>query len=214
MRMTSKEKWEKRNWLLFLVGYFAIGYVIINWINEGRSHYFNVALPGESEIPYVSVFIFGYLFVYISILILYFLVDDVDVWRRAVLSYLVLTTLCYIVFLAFPVKVVDRPEVAGMIMHTWVDQVARAYFVLDRPYNALPSIHASYPTLATLLIWRSRPVWRYIFLGMTITICVSVIMVKQHYVMDVITGVAAAFASYYAVRATRRLWHPWFERTA
>lgn len=206
--MTNKEIWEKRNWFLFLIGYFAIGYVVINWINDGRSHYYDVALPFESNIPFISFFIMGYLFVYVSMLALYFLIDDISLWRRAVVAFLVLTSLCYIVYLVFPVQMIDRPVVSEMIMRSWIDKVVRAYFVVDRPYNALPSIHAAYPTLATLVVWRTSPRGRWILLAMTALIAISVVLVKQHYIMDVVAGIAAAIISYVLVIKTERWWYP------
>lgn len=208
--MTNEEKWQKRNWFLFLIGYFAVGYVAINWINEGRSHYYDVALPFESQIPFSSFFIFGYLFVYVSMLYLYLIVDDIELWRRAVVAYIVLTTLCYVVYLVFPVQMVGRPEVSSMIMRTWIDKVVRAYFVLDRPYNALPSIHAAYPTLAVLIVWRTAKVGRWVLLAMTAGIAVSVVLVKQHYVMDIVAGIAAAIIAYVLVLKTERIWRRWF----
>jgi membrane-associated phospholipid phosphatase len=206
--MTNEEKWEKRNWFLFLIGYFAIGYVIINWINEGRSNYYDVALPFESRIPFISFFILGYLFVYISVFYLYLIVDDIKLWRRGVVAYIVLTSLCYIVYLAFPVQMVDRPDVSDMIVRNWIDKVVRAYFVLDRPFNALPSIHAAYPTMAVLVVWRTAKVGRWVLLAMTLLISVSVVVVKQHYVMDVVAGIAAAIIAYLLVIKTKRWWYP------
>lgn len=208
--MTLAERWEKRNWFLFIIGYFAIGYVLINWVNESRAHYFDVAFGFESSIPFVSFFILGYLFVYVSMLVLYFLIDDIRLWRRAVVSFLFLTSVCYAIFLLLPVKMTDRPEVREMVVRTIFDQIARFYFVVDRPFNALPSIHASYPMLATLLVWRTAPVGRWVLVAMTAIIAVSVVLVKQHYIMDVTTGIFAAFICYYVVLKTEHLWHRWF----
>jgi len=210
--MTSKEKWEKRNWLLFLSGYFAIGYLVINWFNESRSYYFDVAFPFERHIPFIPFFILGYLFVYASVLILYLLVNDIILWRRTVVSFIVLTTLCYIIFLIFPVRMTERPEVADMIVRNLLDKIARFYFVIDRPYNLLPSIHAAYPTLTTILAWRAALIGRWFLLAMTVIIAVSVVLVKQHYIMDVVAGIFAAFISYYVVAKTEKVWSSWFAK--
>lgn len=212
--MTNKEKWEQRNWFLFMIGYFAIGYVLINWFNENRTHYFDVVIPGERGIPFVPIFILGYLFVYISIAYLYALIDDIVLMHRAVVAYLLLTTLCYGIFIAFPVKMDIRPEVASMEMRGWIDYVVRAYFVVDRPYNALPSVHVSYPTMATFLVWRSRPIGRWVLLGMAVFTAISVVLVKQHFVMDVITGALAASLCYLLVTQTEGFWSRLFKKDA
>lgn len=211
--MTPKEKWEKRNWFLFVIGYFAIGYVAINWINEFRLHYYDVVLPFETKIPFIPTFIFGYLLVYINIIVIYLLADEIELWRRTLVSYIFLTTLCYVIFLVFPVKMVHRPELEGWVPVNVIQALARAYFIIDRPYNALPSLHVSYPMLATFLVWRTRPVWRWILLVMTIITSVSVVLVKQHYILDVITGAAAAMITYWTVVKSECWWRRFFKES-
>lgn len=209
--MTRKELWEKRNWFLFLIGYFVIGYLPLNWFNESRSYYYTVAFPFERDLPFIPAFILGYLVVYGSIVILYFLVDTIGLWRRAVVAHLILMTVCYVVFFAFPVRMIERPAVDDIVVRSLIDVFARTYFIIDRPYNLMPSLHAAFPMLGTLLVWHRRPVGRYVLMTTTIITCVSVVLVKQHYIMDVVVGLAAAALAYVTARKTERIWLPWFE---
>ena len=163
--MTKKEKKEKRGWFLFMVGYFGVGYI------------------------------FGYLLVYLSVVTAYLVIDDMENWMRTVRSFLIATTIAYILFLALPVRMEMRPELAanGGISE-WA---TRLYYAVDLPYNCFPSLHVTYPVLATLIVWRTKPVMRWAFLAMSVVVSVSVVLVKQHYIADVVAGAANAAAGLY-----------------
>ena len=105
--MTKMEKREKLNWFLFLIGYFTAGYLAINWFSQMRYNFFDVSFGFESSIPFVPAFIFGYLLVYLSVGLIYVIVDDMEDWHCGVMAFLISTTLAYIIFLAFPVRM-DR----------------------------------------------------------------------------------------------------------
>lgn len=193
--MTKKEIKEKRGWFLFMAGYFAVGYMLINRVSQSRSSFFDVSMPFEGDIPFAALFIFGYLLVYLSVVAAYLVIDDMEDWMRVVRSFLIATTIAYILFLAFPVKMEMRPELAaGGGISEWA---TRLYFAIDLPYNCFPSLHVTYPVLATLLVWRTKPVMRWIFLVMATTVAISVILVKQHYIADVVAGAANAAAGLY-----------------
>ena len=193
--MTKGEKREKRGWFLFMAGYFAVGYMLINRVSQSRSGFFDVSMSFEGDIPFAAIFIFGYLAVYLSVVTAYLVIDDMEEWMRTVRSFLIATTIAYILFLAFPVKMEMRPELtAGGGISEWA---TRLYFAIDLPYNCFPSLHVTYPVLATLIVWRTKPVMRWIFLAMATTVAISVILVKQHYIADVVAGAANAAAGLY-----------------
>lgn len=206
--LTLKEKIEKRNWFFFLVGYFVGGYLLINWINQFRSHYFDVSFSFEQSIPFIPAFIFGYILVYFSVLLLYFLIDDIDDFRRAVVAYLLMTTVHYIFFLAFPVRYELRPDLisaAGFGVG-----VTRFYYIIDMPHNCFPSLHVAYPALAALISWRHHRYSSWLFIVMTIIISASIVFVKQHYILDVVAGAATAIFLYFIVIKTEKLWRGFF----
>ena len=204
--MTKQEKREKLNWFLFMIGYFTAGYLAINWFSQARFNFFDVSMGFESRIPFIPVFIFGYLLVYLSVVLIYLIIDDMEDWHRGVIAFLTATTLAYTIFLLFPVKMEARPEIWQVTGSSFSDAVTRFYYYIDAPYNLFPSLHVTYPTLATLVAWRNHKIMRWVFAAMALVVAVSVVMVKQHYIADVVAGFAnAAVCFAFAIYAERWL---------
>ncbi len=100
------------------------------------------------------------------------------------------TTIHYLFFIFYPVKMVWRPEITNPSnVFEWL---AKFIFSLDNTYNCFPSLHVAYPTLATFLSWRFVPRMRYLFFLMTVITALSVVLVKQHYLLDAVAGVMVA----------------------
>jgi hypothetical protein len=64
---------------------------------------------------------------------------------------------------------------------------------------AMPSLHAAYPTLAFLFARRQfgRPAW--LMLLYAIGVWISVVYLADHYVVDVLAGIAYAFVAYLVI---------------
>ncbi len=184
--MTPEQRREKRNSFLFMLGYFTFGYLALNWLSQQRTSFFDLSFAFEHDIPFVPEFIFGYILVYFSILLSYLVLKEWQDWRRATISFLLCTSVAYLLFLILPVRMTMRPELVGAAGIS--NAVSRLYYVIDLPYNCFPSLHVTYPTLATLLAWRHHRIARWVFMTMAIVVAASVVLVKQHYVADVVAG--------------------------
>lgn len=197
--MTTEQQREKRNGFLFMLGYFTFGYLAVNWLSQHRAGFFDLSLPFEHQIPFVPVFIFGYILVYFSVFLGYLVLKEWQDWQRAMTSFVLATTVAYIIFLLLPVRMSMRPELAGLtgISNT----VSRFFYLIDLPYNCFPSLHVTYPTLATLAAWRHHRAMRWVLLAMTLVVATSVVLVKQHYIADVVAGfINAGLCFWVAVR--------------
>jgi membrane-associated phospholipid phosphatase len=204
--MTKRERREKLNWFLFMIGYFTAGYLAINWFSQTRFNFFDVSFGFETSIPFIPAFIFGYLLVYLSVGLIYAIVDDMEDWHRVVIAFMASTTLAYIIFLAFPVRMEVRPEIWQVTGSSVSAAVTRFYYYIDAPYNLFPSLHVTYPALATLVTWRNHRRMRWAFMVMSIVVAFSVVLVKQHYIADVVAGFANAGVCFaFAVYAERWL---------
>ncbi len=95
-----------------------------------------------------------------------------------------------IIFFAFQTQIVRAEVRAGNIF----DDLVLFVYSLDNPVNALPSLHVSLSTLATLFVFlRNKKLGLYIS-PVTILIILSTVFIKQHAVLDVFAGLIMAFA--------------------
>ena len=210
--MTHAEIIEKRKMFALLTLYWTIGYLGCNWLNTYRGVTYEVSFLFERDIPFVPAFILGYVLVYVSIIMLYLLSDTIELFRRAWMGIFILSTGSFIIFLLFPVRMALRPEIDAWETRTILDWWAKLYFMIDKPYNTIPSLHAAFPTIAVLLVWKTHHVARWFLLAMMAVIMVSVIFMKQHYIMDVLAGAAAAVIAYSVTLRTEPRWRKWFEK--
>jgi membrane-associated phospholipid phosphatase len=206
--MTIQEKRAKRNWFLFMLGYFSFGYMFLNWLASGKTVHYDLSLAFENQIPFIPAFILGYCCVYLGMFVAFFVIDTVQDWQRTVVCFLIMTTACYVTFYFFPVKMSMRPDLAG---HDGIFySITRFIFAIDLPYNCFPSLHVAFPTFATLVAWKNHKTARWTLLAMAVIVMVSVVLVKQHYIADVLAGVAVSLGSFAITVKTERLWKGFF----
>jgi membrane-associated phospholipid phosphatase len=113
--------------------------------------------------------------------------------RRTFLAYLTVWISAYACFVAYP-TVAPRPdEVMANGFGAWG---LSFLYSADPPYNCFPSIHVGHSFVSALTCFRVHR-----RLGIVATICaafvaLSTLYTKQHYVVDVIGGIALAYAGY------------------
>src|SRR5690606_1524274 len=71
--------------------------------------------------------------------------------------------------------------------------------------------HAAFPVLLTLLCFRHFGRWGWVMLAYAGAVTFGIVYLGEHYVVDVVAGVALAVAAYLAAYHWRRL-DPWLDR--
>lgn len=188
--MENNRIWSRRIATLLLVAYFIFGYLPINQFNVARGIFHTVGLPGEDKIPFLIPFILGYCLVYASFLFVYFASPDWEVFKKAAWGYFWVTTLHYVIFLIYPVKMIWRPEIVDP--HTFFQYLAWFFFKIDQPYNCFPSLHVAYPTFAAIFSYRFLPRVFWVNLALALLTAFSVVVIKQHYILDAVAGAGLA----------------------
>lgn len=192
--------------LLLLVTFYTVGYLGINRINDYRSHYYDVSLWFEKLIPFVPAAIIGYSFVFLLIIILFLVIDNMpDFWDMCI-RFFNMSLLCFIIFLIFPVRMDLRPEVG--LADGWIMELVSFYFWIDHPYNLFPSMHLSASFFAAFYCMRKGRILGWITMIMALTVGVSVVLLKQHYIMDVVAGLFVGwFCSFFSLKKIKsRFW--------
>lgn len=154
-----------------------------------------IPVVGPFAVPYVSL----RPFIYLSAVL--FLVFRVRAYRSAAVSMIVVLLVSY-AFYAFLQTYIDRPAIAG---DDPFSRMIRDVYASDQPYNDFPSLHAS---LSTIFAIHWLRVDRRLGLPIAIwaaLIVLSTVFVKQHYVPDVVAGVAlASVTSWWSLRMLAR----------
>ena len=185
--------------LILLVSFYTIGYLGINRINEYRDHYYNVSLMFEKYIPFVPSAIIGYSLVFVLVALLFLVIDNMpDFWDMC-LRFFNMSLLCFVIFLIFPVRMDLRPEVT--MANDWITQLVCFYFWIDHPYNLFPSMHLSASFFAAFYCMRKGRIIGWIAMIMAMIVGVSVVLLKQHYIMDIVAGFTVAwFSSFFSLK--------------
>jgi hypothetical protein len=122
------------------------------------------------------------------------------------LGLLWLTAVAQVVFLLLPAEVKLRDQVwSGLTApgtSTCWSAIYRGLYLLDCPFNSWPCLHTAQPLLIqlTLAHWhrqthRLLTAAGWVWWGL---LTVSILTTKQHYVWDVVTGIALALGTWYA----------------
>lgn len=124
--------------------------------------------------------------------------------RRAFLQYmgtlLTMSFAAFVVFLLFPTAppwwAAYHGDFSGMdriFAHTLVSHLDALYASLaPNPFAAIPSLHAAYPFLGFLALRRVWPRAGWIALGWAAVVWLTVVYLGEHYVVDVVAGIAWA----------------------
>jgi len=163
--------------------------LIYEQLNHGPSRIF-LQTPLDRALPVVPIFAIPYvsLIPYIGVSLLVFLFLRVRVYRSAAVAMIVVWFISYACYF-FLQSYVARPNISGTDPFSGL---IRSIYASDQPYNDFPSLHTSLSTIIAIHWWRidrrlgiAAAIW-------TALIVASTVLVKQHYLADVIGGLALA----------------------
>jgi membrane-associated phospholipid phosphatase len=172
---------------------FAVVYFGTNWITSQRTGNHRLFFEWELAIPFVP----GMIYVYASLLIL-LLLPALTLTRRQLpaLARAMLATLLVAsaIYLLLPADLgFERPGyVPGY------DAIYQALYSLELPHNLVPSLHIATSALLIAAVLHNTSS-RWIRLGLILwcmLICVSVLLVHQHHILDVISGLLLGIVNY------------------
>lgn len=170
-----------------MFGAWSGGYMAVGWWTADRAT-FSVAVALDAAIPLVPEFVLIYVAVYPLVLLPFLLARDAEQFWPMVRAYGVVLATCYLVFLFFPVALHHPP----LAEEDFGSGILALVYRSDPPTNCLPSTHCAMSLLAAICLYRiSRPVGWWA-LAVAVSIGVSTLFTKQHYVLDILAGWAVA----------------------
>jgi membrane-associated phospholipid phosphatase len=144
-------------------------------------------------------------------------------WRRShywrfVASYLLLTYAGFVTYILYPMappwlaagqgRIPEVSDILGTVQYGALANpivLATRYFH-PNPVAAMPSLHAAFPLLVWLVLWRTWPKWGWALIVYPLAVAFSVIYLGQHYAVDVLAGWG------YAIAAFAVIWLPKFNQ--
>lgn len=192
--------------------YFGRGVLGTGWVNAGISLVLAVAIyfaneiyfilnhgpavwnlrtPLDAALPVVPPFVIPYVsldpLVYFTLIV--FLLFRTKIFQSAALSMLVAFFISYLFYFFFQTEVI-RPALTGNDLFM---RMIRDVYAGDNPFNDFPSLHTSVSTILAIHWLRLDHRAGVVACIWAALIVASTVLVKQHYVADVVGGLLLAF---------------------
>lgn len=174
-----------------------IAYGLSKVIVSDAVHY-SLLLPIDKALPFVPEFIIIYIAAFAQWIAGFLLIarEGKKFCYRFFAAEITAKLICFIFFLFFP-TMIERPEIAGT---DFCSRLCAMIYAIDTPVNCFPSVHCLESWVcfrSSLLLTNTakrgnRFRYGYIIFSavMTIAVFASVVLIKQHFILDIIGGVA------------------------
>jgi membrane-associated phospholipid phosphatase len=174
----------------------AVGVYFTNTIYDLLNHgpaVMNLRTPLDAALPVVRPFVIPYVslnpVVYFTLIV--FLLFRTKVFHSASLAMITAFLVSYLFYFFLQTEVI-RPVLTGTDLFT---RMIQGVYATDNPFNDFPSLHTSISTLLAIHWFRLDRRLGYVAAFWTALIVASTILIKQHYVADLIAGLLLAFGA-------------------
>lgn len=183
-------------WGLQAVVYLLPRLLVTGWYVPGLAAW-------DADIPYVPAFVVFYIGAFVQWIVYYWhlAVEDTALSWRLFASHAFALLVCAVCFFALPFTI-ERPAIEGGGIIAWLLGIV---YAVDPPTRLFPSLHClvSYLcTRRTLALKTTKPLVKAGSVAFTVLVCLSTVLIRQHYAVDVVAGVALAEISFQVVHAT------------
>jgi membrane-associated phospholipid phosphatase len=183
-----------RNAIVSLVLAAAIYFTneIYDLLNHGPAVW-NLRTPLDAALPVVKQFVVPYVslnyVVYFTLI--FFLLFKTKIFHSASLAMITAFFVSYFFYFFFQTEVM-RPVLTGTDLFT---RMIQNVYAGDHPFNDFPSLHTSVSTLLAIHWFRFDRRAGIIASIWAVFVVISTVLIKQHYVADVVSGLLLAFGA-------------------
>jgi membrane-associated phospholipid phosphatase len=173
------------------IGYFSIGV----WTHQSRL--FDPSTTLDACIPFVGWAVWPYLLGLVGLVLPAVIIQSRALFLRTVVAYATVMTLSFSVFILLPTDAAKlRLHASTFYLDSPTAWAVGTLYAIDPPTNMLPSLHVSLATAAALAVSEEYAGYRTLtFVGWAI-LAASVCAVKQHSVLDVLSGTILGLISF------------------
>jgi membrane-associated phospholipid phosphatase len=172
---------------LTLFGWLIL-YFFVNRLQVNPDRRIDLGIELDRKIPYLPLFALAYFSTYVFVLQPFFILSDARQFHWMLTSFVSISILSSLIHATVPSKIerVERVTVGGL--SGWM---LALFQKTCKPYGNFPSMHVglSVPVVAVNFI-SGGPVVGGVMLVWAVLIAVSTLFTKQHYIFDVLAGVA------------------------
>lgn len=170
--------------------YFAMYFLTENLIPASKCHPIHCAL--DDLIPFEELFVIPYVFWFVLVagLLLYYLLYNIDSFKRLQIFIIITQVIAMTVYILYPSRQDLRPD--SFARHNFLTWIVGFLYAFDTPTGVCPSLHAGYSfgILSVALKDREIPrVWKGVLMLIVSTICCAVCFIKQHSAVDVAAAI-------------------------
>lgn len=199
---------KKHKRLLCILIYCALGAVYFAVLYLGKGHHV-IGTALDEKISFIPAAVIPYVlwYLYVPLPMLYMSFKDEEIFVRQMKTLFTGMVIANIFFLIYPTSIDFRPDtVEGGGILRWL---CRLIYAVDRPVNVFPSLHCYEATAIQLSTFGGDHSRRHRALKaasgvLCILICLSTVFMRQHSVLDLISGCGLAAVIYFIVRKTEK----------
>ncbi len=194
MQLPTIQKIQKNAGYYLVAGItFALVYGVLNYWTAQRPEKVRLYLDWEVQLPFIPGFIYGYLSV-----ILLFLLPLCSLTERQIralcVAFVTATIVAGAIYFVLPAELAHQrpamlpePQLLYGILYT-----------LALPHNLFPSLHITYSTLILLAIanQEANTAWSTIAVVWMLIIVLSVVLIRQHQLIDIAGGWLLGWLTY------------------
>jgi hypothetical protein len=173
--------------LAVLIFYFST-----NQLTGGRQG-ITLVTPVDAVIPFIPAAIFGILLFLPLFFLPFLIVTDRILLGRIAWGIIICITLVIFVYLALPTRV-PRPGIPTQ--ENFLYWLVAFLYVIDNPVNCLPGLSLTISIFITYSLWPLGRLAGWASLAATTIIAISSLLLRQHYLADVLASLILAYLVY------------------
>ncbi len=161
----------------------------------------------DTNFPFINIFIIPYVIWYLMIFLIpyIFYKKDKNTFVKYLLCYLITIIIANIIYVIYP-SVVLRPNIDTTI---FLNKLVNLIYAVDSPaLNCFPSIHCAISMMFILYSFSCKNLnikSKILVLIISILIMLSTLFIKQHVILDLVSGNIIALIIYFILKNNTKL---------
>lgn len=207
----KKHKHIIYSYLILIVLQFST-YYLTQIINKDRMMYDLTIKWFDDKIPFIPFFVIFYVMAYALWAITPFLLRNIEIhkYNKWFLAVIIMYLITFITYIIIPTTI-QRPLIEGDSFFEYCVNLIYLSDSPEKPTNLFPSMHCwlsvmCYLGLRNIKLENSNKaniLFKTMILVLVILICLSTQFIKQHYIVDLISGVILPIIVYIVVNRVK-----------